>query len=82
MFHKRQREGEKKKGESCDQTFIPQGCYQIRDFRYGDRDRRNSVANIIGTEQRPTKGHKRMPLQMLQKRQKGTKQIPSKKKKM
>ncbi|KAK7860193.1 guanine nucleotide exchange factor spike 1 [Quercus suber] len=37
-------------------TFGMNGCCQFRNLRYEDRDRRNSVANIIGTKRRPTKG--------------------------
>ena len=32
------------------------GCCQFRDLRYRDRDRHNSVANIIGTKHRPMEG--------------------------
>ena len=33
-----------------------QGGCQFRDLRYGDRDRRNSVANIIGTKHKSMEG--------------------------
>ena len=33
-----------------------QGGCQFRDLRYGDTDRRNSVANIIGTKHKSTEG--------------------------
>ena len=33
-----------------------QGGCQFRDLRYGDRDRRNSVANIIETKHKSTEG--------------------------
>ena len=33
-----------------------QGGCQFRDLRYGDRDRHNSVANVIGTKHKSTEG--------------------------
>ena len=35
---------------------VLQGGCQFRDFRYGDRNRRNSVTNIIGTKHKSTEG--------------------------